>query len=85
MTSVAGDPPDLPFRSIEERDHMAAVGLVAGEWAYFEVVVDIAALSVAELDLERGACFTAQIVGHARKVDAYLAVVRHRGATRFNK
>jgi hypothetical protein len=62
------------------REHFAAIGVVAAEWANFEATVDYEAITLAGMLEELGACFTAQISGIGRKLDAYIAVARHLGA-----
>jgi hypothetical protein len=55
--------------------HSAAVGSVATHWALFEILLDITMWSATKLDPRIGACLTAQISGHARKLDAVIALV----------
>lgn len=61
------------------KEHLAAIGLVAGAWALFETFLDSLALELAQIDSPAGFCFTAQISGWNRKLDAYIAVARLRG------
>jgi len=68
--------------SVLTEAHYAAIGRVAAEWASFEVTVDTASLNMADMDAKTAACFTAQIQGSARKLDAYIALARLRGATK---
>ncbi|MGH7109902.1 MAG: hypothetical protein ACREFK_05685 [Stellaceae bacterium] len=70
-------------RNNTELRHFAAVGAVASSWAGFEMIIDISALELGEISQEPGFCLTAQVIGPARKWDAYIAVARFRGATRF--
>lgn len=74
----------LPYTSAEEKDHLAAVGSVAVEWAFLELKIDTKALDLAKIDPELGACFTAQVIGPGRKIDAYIAVARFLGSTKLN-
>lgn len=61
--------------------HLAAVGSVAGTWATFEIILDGRTLWLAGMpDALAGLCLTAQIIGAARKLDAYIAVAKLRGA-----
>jgi hypothetical protein len=63
--------------------HLAAVGLIASNWAGFELGLDKASLSLARIPETTGFCFTAQVIGPARKLDAYTALARLRGAKKF--
>ena len=56
------------------RDHFAAVGRVASNWAYFEMAVDTCAMQLADIDSKTAACFTAQVIGPSRKFDALIAL-----------
>ena len=62
--------------------HYTAVGLVAGTWAAFELQLDSHALELAKIPTNAGNCFTAQILGSANKLNAYMAVAQLRGAKR---
>lgn len=64
--------------------HLAMVGSIAGDWALFETFLDGYALTLANFDNPLGYCFTAQVIGSARKLDAYIAVARARGAKKHN-
>jgi hypothetical protein len=67
--------------SADKINHLAAVGSVAGHWAVMEMHIDVCALQLAGLGNEQvGLCFTAQITGSARKLDAYIAVAKLKGA-----
>ncbi|MGC9953208.1 MAG: hypothetical protein ABSD21_02890 [Rhizomicrobium sp.] len=57
-----------------ERDHLAAVGMVASNWAYFEAVIDDWVLRLAHIEPSIGACITAQIAGSGRKLDAFISL-----------
>src|ERR1700719_460078 len=63
--------------------HLAAIGMVASGWAGFEVLIDTFALQLARSRGSWGYCFTAQVIGPARKLDAYISVARLRGADKF--
>jgi hypothetical protein len=63
--------------------HMAIVGQIASSWATFEIAIDINTISLARITTTMGFCLTAQVIGPARKLDAYIAVARERGAGRF--
>lgn len=56
--------------------HYAALGLTASNWAYFEAVIDDWNLKLADIPLQLGACFTAQIAGSGRKLDAFNSIVK---------
>lgn len=58
-------------------DHLAAVGSVASIWAYFEARVDTATIRLAGVKADIGVCFTAQIAGIGRKLDAFIALADH--------
>jgi hypothetical protein len=62
--------------------HYRAVGLVAGTWASFELVIDTNALELAKIPFDPGLCLTAQIMGSANKLNAYMAIAQLRGAKR---
>jgi hypothetical protein len=49
-------------------------------WPSFEALLDGLALELADIPSEVGLCFTAQVAGSARKLDAYIAVAKVRGA-----
>lgn len=63
---------------LKETEHFSAIGLVASEWAGLEVVIDRATVQIARIPQQVGFCLTAQIAGIGRKLDAYIAIVRHR-------
>lgn len=63
--------------------HFAAIGQVAATSALLETFLDTLALELADITSEAGLCFTAQIAGSARKMDAYIAVARFRGAKKI--
>jgi hypothetical protein len=65
--------------------HYAAIGRVAAEWAALETTIDTRSLQLAEIKPEVGICFTAQISGWARKLDAYIAVANWWGAVKTVK
>lgn len=64
---------------------LAYIGQIASSWASFELAIDVYALELAGFPKLIGLCFTAQVAGPARKLDAYIAVMRERGATEFLK
>lgn len=76
---------DEPFTPIAEimaaQQHYAAIGSVAAEWADFEGKIDFLALKLAKFNQEKGACFTAQISGSDRKLNAYISIAKILGAT----
>jgi hypothetical protein len=86
---MIGDAAVIPptVESIEEAErismHLAAVGLVASTWAAFEFALDVSAIILARISQHAGYCFTAQVIGPARKLDAYIALAKLRGATTF--
>jgi hypothetical protein len=64
-------------------DHLAAVGLVATGWAMFEFQIDFSAIQLGKIPQRAGFCLTAQVIGPARKLDAYIAIARLQGANTF--
>lgn len=62
------------------KEHYAAIGQVAAEWAEFEILLDISTLMLAKIKMKLGFCLTAQIAGSARKLDAYIALAQQLGA-----
>jgi hypothetical protein len=86
-TIGAADPPGLPqFTDKQAREaqrHLAAIGLVAAHWAAFETAIDFYALGLARIRRSVGYCFTSQVIGPARKLDAYIAIARMRGGDKF--
>jgi hypothetical protein len=74
-----------PYRSNRERDHYAAVGRVAGEWAFLEFFLDYYTQQILQIDERAAVCLLSQVIGPGRKLDAYIAAVRLRGVSRENK
>ena len=64
------------------KKHYTAVGMVAGTWASFEIQIDNHALELAKIPYGHGNCFTAQIMGSANKLNAYIAIAQLCGAKR---
>ena len=66
--------------------HYSAIGQVAANWAYFEGVIDTWLAIFADVETEVGVCFTGQMIGPNPRLNAFIALVRHRGAKRkWNK
>jgi hypothetical protein len=65
--------------------HRAWIGQIAGLWAAFEHSIDSFAINLAGIPADVGYCFTSQVIGPARKLDAYIALARLCGAERFIK
>jgi hypothetical protein len=65
--------------------HFTAVGVVACEWAGFELILDQSIIEMGRIPEDSGMCLTSQIAGPARKLDAYIALVRLRGGVAFLK
>lgn len=80
MSDTVPLPPNDPVR-----EHYAAIGVVAAEWANFEAIIDYCTIRLTGLRDDFGACLTSQISGSARKLDAYISVARNRGATDVDK
>jgi hypothetical protein len=73
------DPSKLTPEEIEnvaKLQHYAAIGHVAAEWSYFELVIDSWSLSASGIHVQPGVCLTSQIAGHARKLDAFISITR---------
>ena len=90
--SLLGDlprtsPEDLKLMENERlsQKHYAAIGKVASEWAYLELVVDGYSAQLAKVEESFGTCLTAQISGIARKLEAHIALVRLRSGEFFAK
>jgi hypothetical protein len=69
-----------PKQRSARREHYELIGTIASAWAALEATIDIQALRMAKIDIRPGLCFTAQMSGHGRKLDAYFACARLRGA-----
>ena len=54
--------------------YLAAIGEVAAMWSLFEAIIDTQSIKLVKLDPHAGVCFTAQIAGSARKLDAYISL-----------
>ena len=65
------------------RDHLALMGYVAAVWAIFEADLDTYIISLGKLPAQAGRCVASQITAPARKLDAYIAIARLRGADVF--
>jgi hypothetical protein len=66
---------------LHDLDHHAALGKIAVVWSYFESLVDLNITILAKLESrEVGVCLTSQIAGISRKLDAYIALAKLRGA-----
>jgi hypothetical protein len=68
--------PELP------EAHYAAIGRVASEWASLEATIDTCSHHLADITAQAGVCFTSQIAGTGRKIDAYIALARLQGASK---
>jgi len=80
------DPPfdfSIPGLTETAKQHYATVGVVASGWAGFEFFLDSSALELGRVPLQAGLCFTSQVIGSSRKLDAYIAIARLRGADKF--
>jgi hypothetical protein len=82
------DASEYPFKWPEDESpelaqaHYEAIGRVASEWASFEATLDTASIHMAQIEPMAGVCFTSQIPGSGRKLDAYIALARLKGADR---
>jgi hypothetical protein len=59
-----------------EDKHFAAMGRVATNWAYLEALVDLRSMKLAGMHVSPGLCFTTQIFGINRKLDAFISLAR---------
>jgi len=62
--------------------HYAAIGRVAASWSYLEALIDSSSINLAGVDAPIGVCFTAQISGSGRKLDAFIALSRFKGISK---
>ncbi len=62
--------------------HYAAIGRVAASWSYFEALIDSSTIRLAAVEVPIGVCFTAQIAGPGRKLDAFIALARFKGISK---
>jgi hypothetical protein len=79
LGSIPPTPPEVLQQMHEgrtEHNHYAAIGRVAAAWSYFEAVIDSSSIPLAHVNSNVGVCFTAQIPGSARKLDAYISLAR---------
>jgi hypothetical protein len=80
--SMADGPPHTDKKKLFEAweelasNHYAALGVVASNWAIFETTIDIWNLKLADIPAQFGTCFTAQIAGSGRKLDAFISIVK---------
>ena len=56
-------------------EHYSALGKVAACWALFESGIDFQSWKMAGLPSDAGACFTAQIMGPAKKLDVLVSLL----------
>ena len=63
-----------PSEPFSDEKHFAAVGRVASNWAYFEMVIDDWCMRIAGIEPNVGSCLCAQIMGSGRKMDAFIAI-----------
>ena len=76
----AADAPEIAHAA---REHLALMGYVAALWAQFEADLDTYIIGLGKLPALAGRCVASQITAPARKVDAYIAIARLRGADIF--
>jgi hypothetical protein len=75
----------LPADAEKVVRHRAWIGQIAGLWAAFEHSIDSFAITLAGIPADVGYCFTSQVIGPARKLDAYIALAKLSGAEKFTK
>jgi hypothetical protein len=63
--------------------HFSVIGLVASEWASFEMALDAATIKLSKLDRNFALCLTSQVIGSGRKVDALISVAKLLGASQI--
>lgn len=73
------------YSSLAERDHFAAIGRVAVGWSFFEFFLDHFAAELLKLEDHAAICLQAQVIGPARKMDAYIAAARWATDKKFLK
>lgn len=61
--------------------HFARVGVVSSKWAVFEYLVDVKAIELAGLNVSLALCFTSQVIGPSRKMDAYTSIAGQVGVS----
>jgi len=65
-------------RTNNSAEHFAAIGKIASAWAFIEAVIDSYCHELAGIDYFVGVCFTSQVAGPARKMDALFALARYK-------
>jgi hypothetical protein len=60
--------------------HYSAIGQVAANWAFLEIVIDSWLWALIDRPPLLGVCLTAQMLGSRPRVDAFIALVRQLGA-----
>ena len=61
-----------------ENRHYEAIGRVVVNWSFLESTVDTWSMNLTKISVRQGLCFTAQISGIGRKLDAFIALARLR-------
>ncbi len=70
--------PTILRRIAEERFetlHYSAIGQIAVKWAFLENEIDSACAALADVSPVTAICFTSQVIGPVRKLDALCAIV----------
>jgi hypothetical protein len=65
--------------------HLTVLGFIVAEWSIFEAQIDERAVELAQISSPAVLCFTSQVAGPGRKLDAYIALARLRGASNMMK
>jgi hypothetical protein len=87
MKEVSHDPDDsfenekLFVQLARDDPHFTALGRIATAWALFENTLDGAIWTLAEINDERGACITSQLMSILPRLKAYMALAQLRGIT----
>jgi hypothetical protein len=58
----------------DESPIYSLVGQVASDWAYLEHTLDLIVWQLAGIDQRKGACITAQVMGHGPRCDTIIAL-----------
>jgi hypothetical protein len=79
LESVPPTPEDVLMEMEANRavhKHYSAIGRVAAVWSFSESLIDTQSLLLAKVNWNAGVCFTSQIAGSGRKLDAYISLAR---------
>jgi hypothetical protein len=76
-----GEKREEPISELEDLpdEHFEAIGRVAEAWAAVEMLIDTCCWELAGVRPNIAACFTAQVIGPGRKLDALISLVKVQG------